>query len=674
MKKHFHVHITTSDIICHSKDECLDKIKQFQISKRSQSFTIVELAQWIQDGHIIVPYSTDKYSMSIRQNVFALDIDNKNNNVPVSDMIDFLEYIGIYPAIIYTTFSSTEENERYRLIFILTTEFTNIQDYQHTISFIAYKINQCFPGSVDMNAISPNHAFFPGKEILYVQPESFVSKRTICQLIQYYIDDMVPTLSDCLFFVELKKIILRNKSNFYQFSNTKKYHQPALQCGSYDIEKELSNVDPIYIRQDTNDVLSRVGLDFLDKSVEKRDNHAGLQVFENIKSGKYMDEIIKKYVGIRGAKSFNCILPGHNDTHPSASISIDKSGKQIYNCFGCDSHYDLIGLTQEMFNQAIKHSDFHIKYIDVLIWFKGILGLTESISNVNRTNALNYLLQLTEPFSSYIRDDFPLLYKKIFKNSHTDKYLLVLRYIISFALKYSSYVSHSSCKYLFAQITYQRLLTELCDISRKAYDLKSIKITVKELIELGLLINMPDEDIPPVRRHILITSACKQHHIHRGNVYGIPLFDRSLLQKAEERLKLHKRYGMTIAGRSKRQLRDIDSPEEIDHKYVQETRREPNTKYDSLCNKIIDYVKTRLYKHGFVSRRAVSDKFNTGFSKKSWNTISSELYPGIVKILNIHIVKYNKSVKEKLDLKYNKYNTNEIMWVSDKIYKDRFQL
>ena len=78
---------------------------------------------------------------------------------------------------------------------------------------------------------------------------------------------------------------------------------------------------------------------------------------------KFIDTIdLYNFLGVEN-KTFNCILPFHDDKRPSAGIIINEKGHFVYNCFGCG--------------------------------FKGgIIKLIEAISGCTRYHAINFIKQV----------------------------------------------------------------------------------------------------------------------------------------------------------------------------------------------------------------------------------------------------------------------------------------
>src|SRR5690606_39010212 len=72
-------------------------------------------------------------------------------------------------------------------------------------------------------------------------------------------------------------------------------------------------------------------------------------------------------LGLENKEKFNCILPDHDDTNPSAGILISESGEYIYHCFGCNSSLNNIQLMERVLKKKNRY--------ETLKWFEEKLNI-----------------------------------------------------------------------------------------------------------------------------------------------------------------------------------------------------------------------------------------------------------------------------------------------------------
>ena len=128
-----------------------------------------ELANYVSSGHAITPAILSGGASAknwTSQQVFMIDIDNKNDVLKVEDA---LKLCGeIQPAFIYSTFSSSEDCPRYRIVFIANAEITDI----NRRNIIQNQLFNMFGDYADKQCLSADTTFYGGKKILYSNYDS----------------------------------------------------------------------------------------------------------------------------------------------------------------------------------------------------------------------------------------------------------------------------------------------------------------------------------------------------------------------------------------------------------------------------------------------------------------------------------------------------------------------
>lgn len=101
------------------------------------------------------------------QQVFALDIDK---GITVKGVLDKCNELNIMPAFIYTTFSSSDDKQKFRVVFVLDEVIEDIR----IRNYIQKALMKIFP-QVDLQTKDPARMLFGGKEIVYSNYSSVIS-------------------------------------------------------------------------------------------------------------------------------------------------------------------------------------------------------------------------------------------------------------------------------------------------------------------------------------------------------------------------------------------------------------------------------------------------------------------------------------------------------------------
>jgi hypothetical protein len=95
-------------------------------------------------------------------NIITLDFDNfTGGKEKLIELIKYLNKNDIYPNLIYETYSSTIDNFRFRMMFLLKRNIKDSQLYERIIKNIASRLG------ADAHCCDAVRMFFPGKKIIY---------------------------------------------------------------------------------------------------------------------------------------------------------------------------------------------------------------------------------------------------------------------------------------------------------------------------------------------------------------------------------------------------------------------------------------------------------------------------------------------------------------------------
>lgn len=145
----------------------ISAIRERQKKNPSAEHTMLEIYKALENGQTIVPshleggISNENWKS---QQLFFVDVDNKEKVLHKEDILKRCKDNNITPCYIYHTFSSTEENPRYRVIFCLDEPITSKTDQHKIITKLITLLDgdeACKDGS---------RIFFGAKKFCYFKP------------------------------------------------------------------------------------------------------------------------------------------------------------------------------------------------------------------------------------------------------------------------------------------------------------------------------------------------------------------------------------------------------------------------------------------------------------------------------------------------------------------------
>lgn len=251
---------------------------------KKQNCTIEELVDFINNGQSIycsvlnlVKGASVKDEQFAYQQVFGVDIDHTT-----MDLNQLLKALPYEPTVIYNTFSHTEEEPRYRVLFISNDKVTDAnqakQIRQHLINSI--------PGA-DESCINASRIFFAGS------------------------------------------VIYTNKHAIFNPFN----------IATSDVEEKMDEYTPNHLISDTEPIIDVIKANLMSQEIQQ------LYGNRIVKNSYEINNLIYRIplhmvlgLDVKVGQKFNCVLEEHADENGSAHIQItQKGGYYFYKCFGCDT-------------------------------------------------------------------------------------------------------------------------------------------------------------------------------------------------------------------------------------------------------------------------------------------------------------------------------------------------
>ena len=170
----------------------IQKIKPRLAQSESQKMDIVSFTEAVLNGYSFTPAILKGGAKAANwnaQQLFCLDIDNEDQAakdgekrraatpLTVEEVLRRCEQWGIKPSLIYETFSSTEEWQKFRVVFVSEVLITDSTERDKAQRFLM----ELFPES-DKACKNKDRLFFGGKESLYFDEAAFLVIKDLPEL------------------------------------------------------------------------------------------------------------------------------------------------------------------------------------------------------------------------------------------------------------------------------------------------------------------------------------------------------------------------------------------------------------------------------------------------------------------------------------------------------------
>lgn len=571
------------------------------LPKNPMTLTIEELADYVVNkGRTFkADYQTGtKKDTFVSSSLVAIDVDNgcKINGVKtkVSDeeyvsIEDFICACGendIQPALMYTTFSHTEEWHRFRAIFQLDKTITSIAE----MDMIYNTLQSILPGAD--RAVKTVSMIHGGKDFILMNPAAVIKAndyipKNISQATIAAMDDNV--------------------------ANIKEVKRTTKESGEVTKDNLI-----------TPALIARYG----NKSFES---------IEDLKQ-HLLSINLADLLRVRNPSKFNCIF--HTDKKPSAGI-IQINGTYLYNCLGGCEHgkkdiYDIVaqikgfkGSQAEMF---IKSQRYLMKQLNIKLvneeWMDAQFALIRNNRYLLTTKQIN-------------KETYPALAPRM--RYITELLDNLLNHCEAMVMSYPSKDEHGQALFF---ISHNQLAEKLGKYKVMAdgtviYNSKTIKTQLAELTMLGLIRRVSDEEVErvaPARFKMSLKHKIEKNLIHSVQYYSIPLWNTALLLEANSIKERASKAGITSVGMTQRAASAIEKKisTKVEYKETEASKENINT--------LIAWAKRTMARKGIFSK----DDFMSYAKKQGIGTrYAASILPVVVAQLELEkIVIKNEDIKK----------------------------
>ena len=566
------------------------EIAEVQNNLIKTDISIENLANGLSCGATFKPALLNgrKSSDWTQQQLFALDFDH---DTTIQEQLNKCKKLKIYPCFGYTSFSHTEQEHHFRLVFCTDTVITDIKTrnkLQNTLISIFDKSDNV---TKDCTRI-----FFGGKNLIC---KDFDKRIDAQQIIEKYYKELPLLKSD----KSIEPKPCKKKLDLYSNKELKENIE-AIKHLDIDKMRELLNKNPI-------------------------NNPVAIELHSQDEVYKFINDIdLSEYLGVEYGEKFSCILPEHEDSNPSACIWTARDGTQIYKCFGCGKCRTITGITEEL--AGCRRSE-------AIEFIKSVYGITLYESDWTKR-----WKQIFIDSANYLdTDEFKLQFPTLSKLIKTRK-IHIQKMLIHFTQYINEDMKVNNEPFFFA--SYNKLM-EICEIHDR--HILSQSLTLFAL--LNMIKKLPPETIPEKElnkaKHIAAKYGFKKlTGFYSFNEYGVNQFEDS-----EKVAKTLKENHVSIKGLSKEYVLrtfPLDISNRAFPQFKVENSLGTSQKSDNATLKLINQLCNIINEKGYCLESDIRGK---GQTELQWKRSIQE----ILNIGKFKIIRANKLNKQKYNLPDN---------------------
>ena len=580
------------------------EIAEVQNNLIKTDISIENLANGLSHGATFKPALLNgrKSSDWTQQQLFALDFDH---DTTIEEQLNKCKELEIYPCFGYTSFSHTEQEHHFRLVFCTDKIITDIETrnkLQNTLISIFDKSDNV---TKDCTRI-----FFGGKSLIC---DSYNNRINAQQIIDKYYK-LPCQKSDN----PIEPKTCKKKLKIYSNTESINRNIEAIKHLDVDMMRDILKSTP-----NKEDILLS-GATSSDTTIEV---HSQDELFKFINS---ID--LSEYLGVEYGEKFSCILPEHEDNSPSACIWTAKDGTQVYKCFGCGKCRTITGITEEL---AGCHRSEAIEFI------KSVYGITLYESDWTKKwkqifiDSANYLD--TEEFKL----QFPTLSKLIkTRKIHIQKMLIHFTQYINEDMKVNNE------PFFFA--SYNKLM-EVCEIKSTSHRTLSESLVLFSL--LNMLNKLPIESIPEKELNKAKHIAAKYGFKKLTNFYSFPEYGVLQFEDSEDIAKTLKENHISLKGISREYVLRTFGEELANKVYPQyrfENSKGTSQKSDNATLELMNKLCNIINRQGYCLESDIRGK---GQTELQWKRSIQQ----ILSVGKFQKIRLNKKIKAQYNVVCNGY-------------------
>ncbi len=603
-----------------------DGAKKVQFDLKPTNITIKDLSDALVHGASFRPgvlYGRSKNDWK-EQQLFGLDFDH---NTTIEEKYNKAIMLGINPCFMYTTFSHSEEEHKFRMVFCNDKVITD-GNYRDKLQATLMGIME----DADPVCRNRDRLFYGGKGQVVLHPdfdirinaESIIEKYWKEEYRQFIPDEKIKKKKDSTA-AGIKNKGRKSKNLIVYEDNT-----DAISTLNIPLLQERLGIKGDLIGTDRRRYSFLVPTQSPEAEKSGRCENGVYQFQSEAEMYNYINSIdLQEYLGVPSG-TFCCLLPTHEDNKPSAHIYITDDGTQIYKCFGCNQARTIISITEQL---------AHCKRSEAINFIKRVYGIDYKPSEwveQQRQLMIDSALYLD---SEEFKETFPQI-NKLIRTRKAD-----IQKILMHMTKYISDGLQLDGKPLFfASLT---SLMKVCERNSKPKMSQSITLfallNMLNKVELNCI---PEDELKKAKQ-----ISAKYGFKKIVNFYQIEEYGFTTLEDSEKIAATLLDNNMTLKGLSREYILrtfGVDLADKVYPQFKFENRQGTSAKSDYLTGEIALVVLETIKDQGYIFERNVNLN----------GTIGTQWKKSIQEILNsygLRRVKLNKELKEKYGIKTNGY-------------------
>lgn len=312
VNKEYTTFVTISSDKATSKEGCLVLVKTFRREYEVVELTLDELGSKLVQGYMVIPAEMENHKKEgfVSSDLIFVDVDS--SSLSATGTISHLSKHGLTPAMGYYTFSSTVEQERFRLVFKLSETIDDAGTYQGLI----YGLHEMLNGigiKTDKQTRDLNRVSFGGKSLFHLDREAVLDT------------EVIPAIS------KIKEVTPTIQLNL------------DIETG-YEIVEMLKKGDWEGLQEKVNVKLPE---DFFKLTFIEKLNSISITEFFQLPQG-----------------NISCFF--HEDEKPSVGV-IHTGKNEMYHCFSCGEKLNLVSLIGNLIGGTVHDA---IQALEVILQVK----------------------------------------------------------------------------------------------------------------------------------------------------------------------------------------------------------------------------------------------------------------------------------------------------------------
>lgn len=547
-------HTMTFDrVTCDTKDKALRRVPKFKAKPPDYlSLSTPEIIRRITLGRMYTSGeirknvgSSNKYRAH-NKSIFVFDIDNKTDAVSFSDIKRLFDSRRIHMFFAYETYSNTDELPRYRILFAFDKAYNGIyvKRIQNAIHLL---IESKYPGILDTSCFDDTHTFFgcsSERNVLFQDPNAVTF---LFQIHEIYQDIMNQRLSEATNSLKSIRTLRTMKTSLSRTSTALASTLVAILIETGNcVKTEAATTRHLLITRgspsteklypENSHIDARRGCCSLSSNSIATKMSATADYKRNIDASENEEKSFVRLlyrldlVKILNQKNrrLRCVLPNHEDVHPSAYIKTSERGVSLYCCSSCTNRgITIIELTRRLFTDI--NLPFEVHTIDAYFWLVNQLGLTKDNLRFRLLNSEAYLndFQSKTNLSKISPSVANWLYHSKIRQD-------VFRYIVSEAIKYGYNPHRFDMPYLCTSIS-DEYISNHCNPNQK-YPKSTVRQEINNLLKSGLIENVSDEELS---QYVSVKLDKVKRNGRRISFYRIPIYSMDFVKEVEKCLSEH---------------------------------------------------------------------------------------------------------------------------------------